>query len=92
MRRVAGKKIKGRGGKKIKSDSRIYTPEKERTEKKRYGGKQSDTIQSHAISKPDIFMTVFRRRERPALVLGQNKVGDSFYPREPSPSEFTSIA
>ena len=25
-RRVAGKKIKGRGGKKIKSDSRIYTP------------------------------------------------------------------
>ena len=27
-RRVAGKKIKGRGGKKIKSDSRIYTPAK----------------------------------------------------------------
>ena len=26
-RRVAGKKIKGRGGKKIKSDSRIYTPD-----------------------------------------------------------------
>ena len=25
-RRVAGKKIKGRGGKKIKSNSRIYTP------------------------------------------------------------------